>query len=112
KRTYLNTEYLGFLTDTTNPLVANSPIKNLLVRQAINYAVDRQKIVTYFRNGIGIPATSGFIPAGMPGYDSTHSYGYSYNPATAAGLLVAAGCPGGRGMSTITVLTPDIYSDS
>ncbi|HYC28903.1 MAG TPA: ABC transporter substrate-binding protein, partial [Chitinophagaceae bacterium] len=64
KKTYLNTEYLGFLTDTSNALLANSPIKNLLVRQAMNYAVDRSKIVTYFRNGIGIPATSGFIPAG------------------------------------------------
>lgn len=111
KRTYLNTEYLGFLTDTTNPRLSNSPIKNVLVRQAMNYAVDRQKIVTYFRNGIGIAATSGFIPAGMPGYDSTHNYGYHYNPAKAAQLLEQAGYPGGKGLSPITVLTPDIYAD-
>lgn len=111
KRTYLNTEYLGFLTDTTNPRLANSPVKNVLVRQAMNYAVDRQKIVTYFRNGIGKPATSGFIPAGMPGYDSTHSYGYHYNPAKAAELLAQAGYPGGKGLAPITVLTPDIYAD-
>lgn len=111
KRTYLNTEYLGFLTDTTNPLLHNSPIKNVLVRRAMNYAIDRHKIVTYFRNGIGIPATSGFIPDGMPGYDSSHSYGYHYNTAKAAELLAEAGYPGGKGLPTITVLTPDIYSD-
>ena len=111
KRTYLNTEYLGFLTDTTNPVLQNSPIKNKLVRQAMNYAIDRQKIVTYFRNGIGLPATSGFIPEGLPGYDSTHSYGYHYDPAKAAALLAEAGYPGGKGMEPITVLTPDIYSD-
>ena len=111
KRTYLNTEYLGFLTDSTNPLLRNSPIKNVLVRQAINYAIDRHKIVTYFRNGIGIPATSGFIPEGMPGYDSTHSYGYTYNPAKASALLAEAGYPNGKGMKTITILTPDIYAD-
>ncbi len=111
KRTYLNTEYLGFLTDTTNPVLHNSPIKNVLVRRAMNYAIDRQKIVTYFRNGIGLPATSGFIPEGLPGYDTTHSYGYQYDPAQAVALLAEAGYPGGKGMDPITVLTPDIYSD-
>lgn len=111
KRTYLNTEYLGFLTDTTNEHLAGSPLKSKLVRQAINYAIDRQKIVTYFRNGIGTPALSGFIPEGLPGYDTTHSYGYSYNPEKAAALLEEAGYPKGKGMSTINVLTPDIYSD-
>lgn len=111
KRTYLNTEYLGFLNDTSNTLVKNSPIKNLKVRQAMNYAIDREKMVTYFRNGIGLPAMSGFIPEGMPGYDSTHSYGYHYDPAKAAQLLEEAGYPNGKGMSTFTVLTPDIYAD-
>lgn len=111
KRTFLNTDYLGFLTDTANPFLANSPIKNVLVRRSMNYAIDRKKIVTYFRNGIGTPATSGFIPQGLPGYDSTHSYGYNYNPQKAAELLAEAGYPGGKGMPVITVLAPDIYAD-
>ncbi len=111
KKTYLNTEYLGFLTDTTNKLLKNSPLKNVLVRQAMNYAIDRKKIVTYFRNGIGVPANSGFIPQGMPGYDSTNSYGYYYNPQKATALLAEAGYPNGEGISTIKVLTPDIYAD-
>lgn len=111
KSTYLNTEYLGFLTDTTNKNLSSSPVADPLVRQAINYAIDRKKIVTYFRNGVGIPAESGFIPAGMIGYDSTHSYGYHYDPKKALQLLKEAGFPGGKGLETIKVLTPDNYAD-
>lgn len=111
KKTYLNTEYLGFLTDTSNTLLQQSPLKDVRVRQAINYAIDRKKIVTYFRNGVGVPALSGFIPEGMLGYDSTNSYGYSYNPQKALELLEEAGYPNGKGMPTITVLTPDNYAD-
>lgn len=111
KRTYLNTEYLGFLVDSTRPVMHHSPLNNKLVRQAINYAIDREKIITYFRNGIGTPALSGFIPAGLPGYDTSHSYGYHYDPQKAAALLTEAGYPGGKGLSPLTVLTPDIYSD-
>lgn len=111
KKTYLNTEYLGFLTDTSNELLKSSPIKNLYVRQAINYAIDRKKIVTYFRNGVGVPALSGFIPEGMIGYDTSHSYGYHYNPQKALELLEQAGYPNGKGLPTIQVLTPDNYAD-
>src|SRR5690606_23582877 len=80
KSTYLNTDYMGFLTDTSSPLLTGHTINNVLVRQAINYAIDRKKIVTYFRNGVGIPAEAGFIPPGMPGHDTAHAYGYSYDP--------------------------------
>jgi oligopeptide transport system substrate-binding protein len=111
KRTYLNTEYLGFLTDTNNTLIKNAPIKNVLVRRAMNYAIDRKKIVTYFRNGVGLPAISGFIPEGMPGYDDTHSYGYDYDPQKALQLLAEAGYPNGKGLQQLTVLTPDVYAD-
>lgn len=111
KRTYLNTEYIGFLTDTTNPLTQGTIVTNTLVRQAMNYAVDREKIVTYFRNGVGTPAYSGFIPAGMPGYDTAHSYGYRYDPKKALELLKEAGYPNGKGLQPIKVLTPDNYAD-
>jgi len=111
KSTYLNTEYLGFLTDTTNTLMKDEPTRNPLVRRAINYAIDRQKIVTYFKNGLEIPATQGFIPAGMPGYDSNAHYGYDYNPAKARELLTAAGYRNGRGLKSIKILVPNNYED-
>lgn len=108
---YLNTEYLGFLTDTSNPLIQHSALKNKLVRQAINYAIDRKKISTYFKNGVGIPATGGFTPPGIAGFDTVAHYGYTYNPEKAAQLLVAAGFPKGKGMEPIVILTPENYAD-
>ena len=111
KSTYLNTEYLGFLTDTSNPVMTDEPTRNPLVRRAINYAIDRQKIVTYFKNGLEIPATQGFIPAGMPGYDSSAHYGYNYDPAKALQLLAEAGYPNGKGLKPIKILVPNNYED-
>ncbi len=111
KGRYLNTEYLGFLTDTANPLLLHSSLKSKLVRQAINYAIDRKKIITYFKNGIGIPATGGFTPPGIAGFDTVAGYGYDYNPSKTAELLVKAGYPGGKGLEPITILTPENYAD-
>ena len=110
KSTYLNTEYIGFLTDTTNPLLATEASRSVLIRRAINHAINRQKIVTYFKNGVGIPATHGFIPPGMPGYD-TGSHGYNYDPELTQKLLAAAGYPGGKGMKQLTILVQDNYVD-
>ncbi|MBS1772850.1 MAG: ABC transporter substrate-binding protein [Bacteroidetes bacterium] len=111
KQTYLNTEYIGILIDSANPLVKNSPVISPLIRQAINYAIDRQKIVTYFKNGVTEPATSGFIPMGIPGFDSSGRYGYHYDPAKATALLAKAGFPNGKGLPEITITTIDNWAD-
>jgi peptide/nickel transport system substrate-binding protein len=108
---YLNTEYLGFLTDTANPLLHNSPLRNVKVRQAFNYGIDRKKMMLYLRNSVGTPANAGFIPQGLPGFDSTIVKGYHYDPAKALQLLAEAGYPEGRGLPEIPLLTQDNYSD-
>ncbi len=111
KQTYFNTEYIGFLTDTANPLLKNNSIANPLVRRAINYAIDRNKIVTYFRNGMALPAAGGFIPVAMPGYDTAQRFGYNYDPHMAAELLAEAGYPGGKGLTPFKVISPDNWTD-
>lgn len=111
KKNYLNTEYLGFLTDTSLPQVRSSPLRHKWLRQAINYAIDRNKIITYFKNGVGIAATGGFTPPGLAGFDSVANYGYQYNPEKAATLLRDAGYPGGKGLSKISILCPENYAD-
>ncbi len=111
KSVYLNTEYIGILVDTTHALISNSPLKLMKIRQAINYAVDRQKLVTYFRNGVGIPATRGFIPSGMPGTENDLTYGYHFDPQKALQLLSQAGFPGGSGLPEITILSPETHAD-
>jgi peptide/nickel transport system substrate-binding protein len=111
KHPYLNTEYLGILIDSSNELVKNSPLRLKKIRQAINYGFDRRKMMMYLRNSIGIPAESGFVPAGLPSFDSSAVRGYHYNPAKSRQLLAEAGYPEGKGLTEIKLLTIDIYSD-
>jgi peptide/nickel transport system substrate-binding protein len=108
---YLNIEYLGILVDSANPLVRNSPMKLKKMRQAINYGFDRRKMILYLRNSLGIPAESGFVPAGLPSFDSTKVKGYYYDPVKSKQLLAEAGFPNGSGLPVIKLLTIPNYSD-
>jgi oligopeptide transport system substrate-binding protein len=111
KSPYLNIEYLGILTDTNSPLVKNSPLRLKAVRQAINYAFDRRKLMLYLRNSIGTAAENGFVPKGLPGFDAAAVPGYTYNPAKAAQLLAEAGYNERHPMPTITLTTIPVYAD-
>jgi peptide/nickel transport system substrate-binding protein len=111
KHSYLNTEYLGMLTDSTKDVVKQSPLRIRQVRLAINYGFDREKMVMYLRNSIGTPALSGFIPAGLPSFNADIVKGYPYDPAKARQLLADAGFPDGKGLGEIKLLTIPIYSD-
>ncbi|ALJ06404.1 ABC transporter substrate-binding protein [Pseudalgibacter alginicilyticus] len=77
---YLNTEYLAFYMDSEVP-----EIQSELLRKAVNYGFDREKMMIYLRNGVGIPAAGGFIPKGLPGHNA--AIGFSYQPETAKQLL-------------------------
>lgn len=108
---YLNIEYLGILVDSANTLVKNSPLRMKKIRQAINYGFDRRKMVLYLRNSLGTPAESGFIPEGLPSFDTAIVKGYHYNPARTRQLLAEAGYPGGKGLPAVKLLTIAIYAD-
>ena len=77
---YLNTEYLAFFMDSSIPEIQSS-----LIRKAVNYGFDREKMMIYLRNGIGIPSHGGFIPKGLPGY--SESIGFTYQPEKAKQLI-------------------------
>jgi peptide/nickel transport system substrate-binding protein len=111
KHPYLNTEYLGILVDSNNAIVKSSPLRRRQIRQAINYGFDRNKMMMYLRNSIGIPAHSGFVPAGLPSFDSASVKGYHYDPVKARQLLRQAGFPGGSGLPPIKLLTISVYSE-
>jgi peptide/nickel transport system substrate-binding protein len=99
---YLKTDYFGILVDPQLEIVKGSPLHLKEVRQAINYAIDREKIINYLRCGIGTPATSGFIPQGLPSFDKDAVKGYTYNPDKARELLAKAGYgEGGNPMPVI-----------
>ncbi|HEX6333982.1 MAG TPA: ABC transporter substrate-binding protein [Flavisolibacter sp.] len=107
---YLNIEYFGILVDSTAPAMRDSPLRLRKVRQAINYGFDRNKMVLYLRNSLGIPAHSGFVPAGLPSFDSSRVKGYSYNPHLARTLLREAGITSGN-QPPIRLLTIPAYSE-
>ncbi len=106
KMPYLNTEYLG-ISMGKQPVEA---LKNKKVRQAINYAIDRRKMLTYLRNNIGTPAEQGMIPKGVPCYDSS-MVGYTYQPEKARALLAEAGYPNGKGIAPIKIYSNPTYQD-
>ncbi|CAN5754842.1 ABC transporter substrate-binding protein [soil metagenome] len=111
KHPYLNIEYLGILADTSNPLLKGSPLRLKKIRQAINYCIDRKKMMLYLRNSIGTVAESGFVPAGLPSYDPVKVIGYAYDPAKATQLLSEAGYKTGNEMPQVKLLTIPNYAN-
>ncbi|MES2398269.1 MAG: ABC transporter substrate-binding protein [Bacteroidota bacterium] len=109
KQTFLKTDYLGMLIDDNMELVKKSPLRIKALRKAINYGFDRVKMVKFFRNNIGYPATAGFIPNGLPSFDDKIVKGYTYNPEKVRQLLIEAGYPDGKGLPEITLHTTDNY---
>ena len=78
----LGTYYIGFNTQ-------KEPFTNKKVRQALNYAVNKQMIAEVIRNGTVNPARS-ILPPGMPGYNPDLE-GYPYDIEKAKELLKEAG---------------------
>ncbi|HKI33821.1 MAG TPA: ABC transporter substrate-binding protein [Gemmataceae bacterium] len=68
------------------------PFTDPRVRQAVSYAVNRERIVQ-FTSGAGIPA-QGLVPPGVFGHDPGRK-GYGYDPGRAKRLLQEAGYPDG-----------------
>ena len=75
------------------------PLDDGRVRQALNYATDREGIVKAFMQGFAKPANSPLAPV-TPGYDKSLAP-YSYDVEKAKQLLKEAGYPDGFSMSTI-----------
>ncbi len=78
------------------------PFKDANVRRAFNYAIDREKIVTYTLQGEGRPGIHGIVPP-FKGYDAEGVKGYTFDPEKAKKLLAKAGYPNGKGFPKITL---------
>lgn len=85
KNPYLNTEYIGILNDTAIPGLDQSPLKYLKFRKALNYAIDKKKMLRYLRNSIGTPGERGFLPTAYAFKNA--AYGYPYDKAKAQALI-------------------------
>ncbi len=78
-----------------------APFDDVRVRQAFNYALDKELLIETFSGGDALVAT-GSLPPGMPGYTDDPNRGYPFNPAKANQLLDEAGY---ADRSTFPVLT-------
>ncbi len=91
---YLNTEYLGFQLDPNAPVyrnVPNHPFLNPKFRQAMSLALDKERMVTFLRNGLGLSGDHGIVPTVVPYFKAKAVEGYSFNPARARELLRESG---------------------
>jgi peptide/nickel transport system substrate-binding protein/oligopeptide transport system substrate-binding protein len=68
------------------------PFDNVAVRQAVNMAINKDRIVQII-NGRAVPATQP-LPPSMPGYTQNYT-GYAFDPAAAKKALADAGFPNG-----------------
>jgi peptide/nickel transport system substrate-binding protein len=79
------------------------PVNNPLVRQAINYAINRNQINNVVLAGTGRVADETFSPDQTVAYNPSVANEYPYDPAKAKALLAQAGYPHGV---TITLVIP------
>lgn len=82
-------------------------LKDVRVRQALNYAIDRKAITNSVYGSFGTP-TAQYVPKGIGGYVADLDNAYPYDPAKAKQLLAAAGYP--HGFSFTLVEQPGIDS--
>ena len=81
--------------------VDRPPLDNRLVRQALNMAIDKEKIVDKVTKAGQLPARS-FVPPGLPGFQSALCG--AFDPQRARQLLAEAGFENGRGLPRIEIL--------
>jgi ABC-type transport system substrate-binding protein len=74
---FLNAEFIGFNLDSIPPPLSSSSYKEF--RYILNLATNKQEIITFLKNGFGIPATNGFVPMGLANFDSVRTASLTYN---------------------------------
>ncbi len=85
----LDIQYFGFCFNK----IDETPFRDVRVRRAMSYMIDREKYLEILYMGHGIPA-KGIFPPGLDAYNPSLR-GYEYNPEKARELLREAGYPDG-----------------
>jgi len=90
-----------YLVDRTGAL--KTPIANVKVRQAINYALDRKALLKTIGSGYGQVVEQPFSPKSA-GYVPSLNSTYSYDPAKAKALMAEAGYANGFTMEMPSIV--------
>lgn len=91
----LSIQFYGFQTQS-------EVFKDKRIRQAFNYAIDREKLVLFTLQGEGDPAIYGFVPP-FGTYPHENIEGFTFDPNRARALMSEAGYPSGRGFPSVTL---------
>lgn len=98
----MSVSYLGIMMDTATAGGRGSVLAtNVHLRRALNYAIDRQKLVRYVLKGKAIAAANGPVPPGAAGFSGVQ--GYTFSREQALKELDSAGYPNGKGLPAITL---------
>ena len=93
----LTVQYYGFL-------MMSDLFKDVRIRKAFNYAIDRNKIIKFVLNGQASGgAFYGIVPPAMPDYNAKEIKGYRYDLSKAKELMKEAGYPNGEGFPEVTL---------
>lgn len=92
------TLYMGLALENRG----SGPLSNKLVREALNYAVNRTAIARVLGVGYGLPTDQMAVP-GDDDYNPALKDYYTYDPAKAKQLLAQAGYPNGFSLSVLTL---------
>ncbi|MBK9334862.1 MAG: ABC transporter substrate-binding protein [Ignavibacteria bacterium] len=104
RQPWLQTVFFGMMQSPELPGGKAGPfVNNLKLRQALNYAVDRDRILKFVLKNRGSSAENGPLPKGMPGFNPEIK-GYKYDKDKAMQLLKEAGYPNGEGLD-LTLVT-------
>jgi len=93
-------DYFGF--NTSEP-----PFDDVKVRQAFNYAIDKQTLATTLLQDLVVPA-AGILPPGFPGFNPDLR-GYQFDPVKARQLFEESKYGGGVEIPRITLTLPGSF---
>ncbi len=94
----------GMCTSTIGLDNRLAPFDDVRVRQAFNYALDKERLIETFSGGNALVA-DGSLPPGMPGYGGLDGDSYRYDPQKARQLLADAGYANPADLGTLTYTT-------
>lgn len=111
KTPYLKTDYLGFYLGKEHPETLPEPYRSKWVRQAISLGIDREKMIRYLRNNIGLAANGSILPPVLQTDLKLERQKNYYNPEKAKLLLEKAGYKNGQGLPELKLVTSPVYQD-
>lgn len=93
----MSVEYLAFQHKS-------NIFKDVRLRKAFNYAIDKRVLVNQVLQGEGAPAINGFVPPSFDAFNANEVKGYNFDPEKARALLSDAGYPEGVNFPSITLV--------